>query len=112
MSPRPVREIDSWTIARHASAIGRIRLLEIEDPKEPVRFYRVENLAGQWLGYIDDSGRVYKYEPFEQREKFCGVYPMQEGVAHLFDDGQAVEIVGSPGTAAANARKKADQKER
>lgn len=85
--PRSVREVASFEVRRGGAQVGAIRHLEIEHPTDPVAFYRVENLAGQWLGYVDASGRVYRYPAFAAREEFVGVYPMDEGVAILFDAG-------------------------
>lgn len=85
LRPRPVREVEAWRLGSPSGAeLGRMCLLEIEDPDGLIRFYRVENPAGQWVGYIDADGRVFRYEPFESREKFCGIYPMKEGLAILF----------------------------
>ena len=72
--------------------------LTMQNASDGSQFQNSENSAvnldgrGKWVGYIDTSGRVYRYAPFETREEFCGVYPMQEGIALLFGIDGEVEI--------------------
>jgi hypothetical protein len=69
-------------------------LIEIEDPRGNVRFYRAENLRGQWLGYIDPSGRVYQRVPFSMVEVFRGIHTMDGGLRLLYErDGASIAIV-------------------
>ncbi|MDA0373103.1 MAG: hypothetical protein O2865_04920 [Planctomycetota bacterium] len=86
LAPRAVREVARFEACDHAgSALGRVLLLEIEDPVLPVRRYRVENVAGQWLGYLDANLGVHQRQPFEVDEVFLGVYPMEKGLALLYE---------------------------
>lgn len=91
--PRPVRELDQWRVQVEDRPLGRLVLLEIEDPRGEVRFYRAENATGQWLGYIDTSGRVYQRVPFSMVEVFRGIHTMDKGLALLFEHGGGLEIV-------------------
>lgn len=91
--PRPVRELEQWRVQTGDEAIGRLVLLEIEDPRGDVRFYRAENAAGQWLGYIDTTGRVYQRVPFAMVEVFRGIHTMDKGLALLFEQSGDFEIV-------------------
>ena len=93
LAPRAVHELGRWTVAQDGAELGSVVLLEIEDPIEPMRMYRVENAVGQWLGYVDAQGRVFQRVPFEEREVFRGIHPMNEGIALLFDRPAAVDLL-------------------
>jgi hypothetical protein len=94
LGPRPVRELDQWQVRVGDSVAGRLVLIEIEDPRGEARFYRAENARGQWLGYIDQSGRVYQRVPFSMVEVFRGIHTMEDGLALLFErEAGAVAIV-------------------
>jgi len=83
--PRQVEEIAQYRVTSEGAMIGRVVEIAIRDPIWPEHRYRVENMSRQWLGYIDAKGGVYKNVPFEMREKFLGIYPMEEGLALLFE---------------------------
>jgi hypothetical protein len=68
-------------------------LLEIDDPGAPIRMYRAENRAGQWLGYLDANLGVYQRVPFEDREVFRGVHTMEKGLALLYEVEDRVELI-------------------
>lgn len=91
--PRPVRELEQWRVQAGDETIGRLVLLEIEDPRGEVRFYRAENAAGQWLGYIDTGGRVYQRVPFAMVEVFRGIHTMDKGLEVLFEQSGDFAIV-------------------
>ncbi len=94
--PRPVAERGHYLVSSAGATIGRVVEIEILDPIWPERRYRVENMSRQWLGYIDAKGGVYKRVPFELREQFLGIYPMEEGLALLFELPEAPQIDPKP----------------
>lgn len=86
LAPRTVREVARFDASDPSGhPLGRVLLLEIEDPVLPIRRYRVENAAGQWLGYLDANLGVHQRQPFEVDEVFLGVYPMEKGLALLYE---------------------------
>lgn len=85
LEPRKVHVVDEWVVEVDQETLGRVILIEIEDPVEPVRRYLARNRSEQRLGYVDPFGRVYRFEPFEEHEVFVGTYPMDEGMALLFE---------------------------
>lgn len=93
LDPRPVRTLETWVAETEGILIGRVMLLEIEDPAGPVRFRRAVNASGQWLGYIDEWQRVYRREPFAEREVYLGMYTMEEGLALLYERRTPVHLI-------------------
>ena len=105
LDPRPVHVVERWTARDAQRVLGSVVLLEIEDAAGPVRLYRVENDSGQWLGWVDAQGRVFQRVPFEDDDLFRGVYPMEKGLALLYEvpspvrlerKAQAAEASGTP----------------
>jgi hypothetical protein len=95
-----VRTAQRWEATLDGEVLGRVELLEIEDPVRPIRMYRAVTRSGQWLGYVDEQGRVFQRVPFEDREVFRGVYPMAEGLALLYEvDGKVGLAALAPSTA-------------
>ena len=82
---RPVEVLAEYPVRAEGAVIGRVFEIEIRDPIWPQTRYRVENLDRQWLGFIDARGGVYKLMPFQMEEEFLGIYPMEQGLALLFD---------------------------
>ena len=101
MQPRPVAEVDRWLVVADGESVGSIVLIEIEDPAGTVRFYRAESAAGQWLGFVDMSGRFFKRVPFRETEEYIGMYPMEKGLGLLFElDGPvSLRVPGGAGGA-------------
>lgn len=102
-APRAVTETARWRVSRDGTALGHLLLLEIDDPTEPIRMYRAENTAGQWLGYLDANLGVYQRVPFEESEVFHGIYPMKEGLALLYEVDGPVDLTPVDRPAAAEA---------
>jgi hypothetical protein len=100
-APRPVVEIDRWNVRRDSEALGQVAQMEIRDPRGAVRFYQVENARGQWLGFIDQAGRVYRREPFRDDERFLGIHTMEDALRLLYEVEGVLQL--SPGGAAAEA---------
>ena len=93
LDPRGVAIVESWRAEIAGRALGRVVLLEIQDPAAPVRLYRVENESGQWLGWVDAQGRVWQRLPFEPDDVFRGVYPMEKGLSLLYEVQVPVRLV-------------------
>lgn len=107
LDPRPVVELESWRAEIDGDAIGRVVLIEIQDREQPTRMYRVESRNGQWLGWVDLTGRVWQRVPFELEDVFRGLYPMEKGLALLYEVDAPVRLVPEGTTAAeATARKR------
>lgn len=98
-APRPVVELERFSVTRGSERVGRLVHREIQDPAGPVRYWQVENAAGQWLGYIDAVGRVYRYEAFAEHESFVGMYPMEQGLRLLYGGDQALRVTAEAGAA-------------
>ncbi len=83
--PRPVETVAQYPVRAEGAVIGRVLEVQIMDSTWPETRFRVENLDRQWLGFIDAKGGVYKRVPFKLEEEFLGIYPMEEGLALLFE---------------------------
>ncbi len=93
LEPRPVHTLETWVAESNGERLGVVSLMEIVDPAGKVRFYRAQNGSGQWLGYVDKWGRVFRSEPFVEHEVFVGTYPMEEGLALLYEQDRPVQLV-------------------
>jgi len=80
-----VVDLARFAVSKEGRRLGTLVHREIRDPRGPVRYYLVENESGQWLGYADAEGRFYRYEPFRASERFLGMYPMDRGLALLYE---------------------------
>jgi hypothetical protein len=105
---KPVVELHRWSVQEQGQQVGWLVLLEIEDPKAPTRYYRVENANRQWLGHATLQGRFSRRVPFRDDEEDMGMWAMPQGLARLFntDKPLALETVAEPAVpAAASAHK-------
>lgn len=102
---RPVVEIGRSAITLEGKPLGTLLLLRIEDPTAPVRFYRVVDPAGAWVGHITEQGRFTKRVPFADDEQDLGLWPMQKGIARLFDRDGSVDLKELPAAVPATYRK-------
>lgn len=82
---RPVVELARWQVMDGERPVAVVRQLEIRDPEQPVRFYRVEDLAGRWLGHATDGGRFSRRVPFQDQEQDLGVWSLPRGTALLLE---------------------------
>jgi hypothetical protein len=64
--PRAVRIDRAWAVELESRRVGRLELLSIGEAADVQTYYRVLHADGQLAGYIDQSGRAWRYEPFEQ----------------------------------------------
>jgi hypothetical protein len=87
-----VREVLAWSVSAGDRPLGRVARLRIEDAAEPEELYFVQNSQGQWVGWIDDVGRVFRREPFHEEDVFVTTTTMQKGVALLLNASAPVEL--------------------
>jgi hypothetical protein len=82
---RPVVELERWRVLDGDRAIGLVKKLQIQDPKGPIVFYRVEDASGHWLGHATEQGRFSRRVPFQDDEQDLGVWSLQRGTAELLE---------------------------
>jgi hypothetical protein len=93
LQPRSVREVLAWSVSAGDRTLGRLGRLRIEDAASPEELYFVQNNHGQWVGWIDDVGRVFRREPFHEEDVFVTTTTVQKGVALLLNASAPVELV-------------------
>ena len=103
--PRQVVELERYDVLHAGAVLGSVALLEIEDPSGPLRFWRIENRNGAWMGHATQVGRFSRRVPFRDDEQDLGLWPMRQGVARLFQVDGAVELRPAPVAAPAAARR-------
>lgn len=81
--PRRVVEVERFAVHDGGELLGTLVHLEIQDPQGPLRFWRVENRSGAWLGHASEALRWSRRVPFRDDEEDLGVWPMARGVAQL-----------------------------
>ncbi len=96
MAPRPVVDLARWRVDAGDRLVGHVLHKEIRDPAGPIRFFHVENPAGQWLGHVDTAGRVYRREVFATTEAFLGIYPMDKALELLYDEAGPLRMTPAP----------------
>ncbi|MBK8976000.1 MAG: hypothetical protein IPM29_08745 [Planctomycetes bacterium] len=85
LAPRPVTEQGRWLVERRGEPLGQLVELRIDDPIEPATWFRAEMPGGQWLGYVDGQGRVWRRVPFALEDEFLGVLSMEKALAALYE---------------------------
>ena len=65
-APRKLRPLATYRIQSEGRFLGRLRKLEVPDPARPVTVWLVENQWGQWVGWIDATGRAFALKPFKE----------------------------------------------
>lgn len=88
--------LERWLVESEGDVIGQVVHLEIRDPGGPIRFYRVEDAQGRWIGHATDQGRFSRRVPFADDEQDLGVLGMAQGVALLFDAAAPVRLQAVP----------------
>jgi hypothetical protein len=83
--PRRVVELERHQVLHAGAVIGSVVLYEIEDPTGPLRFWRIENRNGAWVGHASALGRFSRRVPFRDDEQDLGIWPMRQGVAQLLE---------------------------
>jgi len=99
-SARPVVELARWQVRSGDAFLGHVVHLEIGDPTGPVRFYRIQDLQGRWLGYATESGRFSRRVPFRDDQEDLGVWSLPRGTALLFEANPPVTLQAVPVEAA------------
>lgn len=102
LAPRPIHELGQWEVRAAGRPLGEIVEMEIEDPRAGPPFFQVRNAKGQWLGYIDADGRVFRRVPFSMEDQFAGIHPMEKALELLYEVPGPLELV--PVGPAAGAR--------
>ena len=90
--PRAVVEVSRWAIREGGELQGHLVLLELRDALGPLRYYRVENLHGEWAGHVTLEGRFSRRVPFSADEDVLGYYAMSEGLQLLLGTGRPVAL--------------------
>jgi hypothetical protein len=109
-APREVVVHGRFAVSKDGRRLGTMVHREIRDPRGPVQQFLVENEFGQWLGYLDAQGRVFRYEPFADEERFLGVYTMDSGLGLLYDVDAPVRITLDPTSAREASAPRAQQR--
>ena len=91
-APRPVTSLDYREVFAEGRLLGTLHHLAIEDPRQRIVFWRAESLDHQYLGFADAQGRFYQRVPFEERERFLGIYPMEHGLQLLYETDARIEL--------------------
>jgi hypothetical protein len=103
--PRQVVEVERYDVLHGGNVLGAVLLLEIEDPSGPLRFWRIENRNGAWVGHATSIGRFSRRVPFRDDEQDLGIWPMRQGVAQLFQVDGSVELRRAPVAVPATVRR-------
>jgi hypothetical protein len=89
LAPRPVVERSRFEVRHQGRVLGTLVELEIQDRDGPLRFWRVENRDGAWVGHATGQLRFSQRLPFRDDERDLGMWPLKQGVARLFEvDGE------------------------
>jgi len=91
-APRRVVELARWQVWIGGEAVGTVRHLEIQDPREAVRYYTIEDGQRRVLGEATANGRFARRVPFQENGEDLGVWSLARGVGELFDAGAAVDL--------------------
>ena len=81
---RQVVEVERRRVLREGEPLGELVSFEIRDPRGPIRFHRVLDRNGRWVGHADANGRFSRRVPFRQAGEDLGVWSLQRGCALLF----------------------------
>lgn len=91
-TPRPVLELARWRIEGRGRMLGHLLHLEIQDPQGAIRYYRVENARGEWVGHVTEHLQFSRRVPFSEDEEIVGTFTMSEGLGVMLAAGQAVDL--------------------
>ena len=62
-----------WQVVSEGAVLGWVTEYEIRDPKSPMKFFRVTDQKGRWLGHATANGRFSRRVPFQDDEQDLGV---------------------------------------
>lgn len=91
-APRPVRSLATYPVLGNGQRLGTLHELVIDDPRGAIKMWRIENRDRQYVGYADSQGRFFQRVPFADRERFLGIYPMESGLALLYETDAKITI--------------------
>ncbi|MGB3965912.1 MAG: hypothetical protein WBO45_04210 [Planctomycetota bacterium] len=91
-APRQVAELARWHAFDGERQVGVVRQLEIRDPTGPLVYYRIEDVAGRWLGHATSEGCFTRRVPFQDEEEPLGVWSLPRGVAELVEASSPVRL--------------------
>ena len=109
-APYRVQQLEEWRVVAAGKPIGRLLLLKVSGADQVLTYFRAETSAGQWVGRVGRDGRFYKNEPFRPVElgpRDLGLYPMNQGLALLYEVEGPITVTpmegrGQPNEAAAH----------
>ena len=84
-----IHERGRYRVMQGERLLGYLIRLEVQD--EP--YFRVEGVEGRWVGNVDRHGRFVRSEPFRDDPRVLGMYPMDEGLALLFETDGPVRVL-------------------
>ena len=90
--PRAVVEVARWRVRAAGQGLGELVQFEIQDPGGAIRFYRVVDDSGRWLGHADANGRFSRRVPFEEEEQDLGLQSLARGCELLFESRAPVTL--------------------
>jgi len=94
LAPRPVRELRCLEVRAGGERAGWLRFLAVQGPAGGRPFWRVENRFGQWVGWIDRNGRVFRNRPHRERPEQVGSGSLAEGARILLGLEARPDLVG------------------
>lgn len=107
--PREVVELARWDVRDGDRVIGAVVQLEIRDPSGPIRYFRVLDRNGHWVGHATEQGRFSRRAPFREDEEDLGLWPMAQGIGRLFGLDRAVHLREAAVAAPASADKRSSR---
>lgn len=98
--PYKVTQLEQWQVLSAGKPIGRLLLVKVTGTDQVLTYFRAETSAGQWVGRVGRDGRFYKNEPFRPVElgpRDLGLYPMNQGLALLYEVEGPITVVPMKG---------------
>ena len=92
-APKKLILVKEWVVKKDGEILGRVKELEIPINGRNSSFKLVENKFGQWLGWIDSKGRVFKFTPFSNSNAPIYTGPFKKGVLKLFAKESNLKII-------------------
>lgn len=78
-------ELERFRVLDRDRLVGYLVLVELQRPGSPLRFYQVRTPGAGRVGRISLDGRFLRWEPFRDEPRDLGLFPMKQGLAHLFE---------------------------
>ena len=87
-----MRTLARYPVTSSGRLLGTLHEMVIDDPRGPIKMWRVENQDRQFVGYADAQGRFFQRVPFAATERFIGIYAMESGLAVLYETDAKITI--------------------